>query len=253
MKKFLIYGHSGKMGQEIFSSIQRNFSSNVVVVGENSKGLQNLKGYANKDFLDDQQIYNEMDIIFDFSSGEASEKLILKLEKKLNKDKELLVVIGSTGFAPAVLQRWQNLINSFPFLKIFYAANMSLGVLALGVSAKVVSKILDKKNFSLQILETHHTQKKDAPSGTAKWLLEQTPNWGLTSHDIHSQRIGSVIGEHELRFSSLDEELSISHNAKKRSLFSEGAINYALWLNTKKPGFYTIENRMQEILMEKIL
>ena len=178
----------------------------------------------------------------------------MKIASKLKKR----VVIGTTGFSP----KEENLIKSYskkiPILK---AGNMSLGVNLLMYLTEITSKSLGDKYLS-KVYEVHHKFKKDHPSGTAlmlgkgiadgkkknfykmigkKYLNKKTFPYSKKIN-FNSIRKGQVIGEHEVKFSSGKEIVTLNHESFDRALYSEGALAAAKWLLTKKPGLYSMRN-----------
>ena len=169
-------------------------------------------------------------------------------------------MIGTTGFSKVE----ENLIKKFskkiPILK---AGNMSLGINLLMYLTEIASTSLGNK-FLSKIYEVHHKHKKDYPSGTAlmlgkgiaigknkkfygligkKYLNKKEFPYG-NKINFNSLRKGEVIGEHEVKFSSGKEIITLNHEAFDRALYSEGALSAARWLMTKKPGLYSMRDIM---------
>jgi 4-hydroxy-tetrahydrodipicolinate reductase len=163
------------------------------------------------------------------------------------------IVIGTTGFISAELDEIRRAAEEIPVL---LSGNMSLGVNILAGAVQRISAILGKE-WDAEIIEAHHHRKKDAPSGTAKMLIQAVSN-DIRSQTVHHTttkearktgkigvsviRGGGVIGEHEVRFIAEHEELNFSHRAFDRSLFAEGAVFAAMQLVRMKPGFYDMQN-----------
>ena len=181
---------------------------------------------------------------------------VLKIASKLKKR----VVIGTTGFT----NREENLIKKFskqiPILK---AGNMSLGINLLMYLTEITSSSLGN-NFLNKVHEVHHKHKKDYPSGTAlmlgkgiaigkkkdfyrllgkKYFNKKNFPYGKKIN-FNSVRKGEIIGEHEVKFSSGKEIITLNHEAFDRALYSEGALSAAKWLMTKKPGLYSMRDLM---------
>ena len=194
-------------------------------------------------------------MIIDFTVPKCTLE-ILKIASKLKKR----VVIGTTGFS----KKEENLIKHYsrkiPILK---AGNMSLGVNLLMYLTEIASKSLGN-NFLSKIYEVHHKHKIDYPSGTAlmlgkgiadgknknfynligkKYLNKKNFPYG-NKINFSSIRKGEVIGEHEVKFSSGKEIITLNHEAFDRALYSEGALSAAKWLMTKKPGLYSMRDLM---------
>lgn len=167
----------------------------------------------------------DCDVLIDVSSPHA-------LEENLSAKKP--IVIGTTGhpdFSPI-----QEASKHFP---IFYAANFSLGVAILQKLSRYIAKQFPS---DIDLIETHHVAKKDAPSGTALQLAKNLPN-----AKIHSIRSGNIIGEHTLLFNTPHERITLSHEAHSREAFAKGAILAAQFLFDKEPGLYTMDNLFKEL------
>ncbi len=167
----------------------------------------------------------DCDVLIDVSSHEALER---------NLSANIPIVIGTTGhldFAP--------IEKAAQKLPIFYAANFSLGAALLNQIANFVAKHFPA---DIDLIETHHVGKKDAPSGTALHLIK-----ALKDAKIHSIRSGSVIGEHTLIFNNTEEKLTLSHQVHSREAFARGALAAARFLLGKPPGLYGMDNLFREL------
>jgi len=162
----------------------------------------------------------ECDVLIDVSSPEA-------LLENLSANKP--IVIGTTGHKN--LEAIQKGAETLP---IFYAPNFSLSIALLKKLSLEIAKYFPE---NIDLIETHHTEKKDAPSGTALLLAQNLPGT-----KIQSIRSGNVIGEHTLIFSSPEEKITLSHEALTRDLFAKGALAAAHFLIGKPPGLYTMDN-----------
>ncbi len=149
------------------------------------------------------------------------------------------------------------------FIPVFFSANMSLGINLMIELAKKAAKILSP-TFDIEIVERHHNQKLDAPSGTALMLadaineaLDGADHYVYDRHSvrqkrekteigIHSIRGGTIVGEHEILFAGNNEMLSLTHTATSKAVFAEGAINAALFLTNCKPGMYNMKDMIEE-------
>ena len=255
MKKInlAITGCLGRMGQQIIKSSKSDKNFKLVTVTENR--IINKKVGGIKPDLNTISAFKRANIIIDFTIPKCTFE-ILKIALKLKKR----VVIGTTGFT----KKEENLIKRYskkiPILK---AGNMSLGINLLMYLAEITSKSLGK-NFLSKIFEVHHKHKKDYPSGTAlmlgkgiatgknidfykligkKYLNKKSFPYGKKIN-FNSLRKGEIIGEHEVKFSSGKEIITLNHEAFDRTLYSEGALTAAKWLMTKKPGLYSMRNLM---------
>ena len=255
MKKInlAITGCMGRMGQQIIKSTKLDKNFNLITITESKKINKKINGI--KISLNTKEAFKKADLIIDFTIPKCTLE-VLKIAVKLKKK----VVIGTTGFTKSE----ENLIKKFskkiPILK---AGNMSLGINLLMYLTEIASGALEKK-FLSKIFEVHHKHKKDYPSGTAlmlgrgiaigknknfynllgkKFLNKKTFPYG-SKINFNSIRKGEVIGEHEVRFSSGKEIITLNHEAFDRALYSEGALSAARWLINKKPGLYSMRDLM---------
>jgi len=255
MKKvnLAITGCMGRMGQQIIKSVKLDKNFKLVSLTESKRINKKIDGI--KINLNTEQAFKNTNLIIDFTTPKSTFE-ILKIASKLKKR----VVIGTTGFT----KNEENLIKKFskkiPILK---AGNMSLGINLLMYLTEIASYSLGK-NFLSKIFEIHHKHKKDYPSGTAlmlgkgiavgknknfynllgkKFLNKKTFPYG-NKINFNSIRKGEVIGEHEVKFSSGKEIITLNHEAFDRALYSEGALSAAKWLMHKKPGLYSMRDLM---------
>ena len=249
--KLAITGCMGRMGQHIIKSAKSNKNFAVTVLTENR--LINKKINGINITLNDAKAFKKVDVIIDFTIPKCTFE-VLKIASKLKKK----VVIGTTGFT----KKEENLIKKYsrkiPILK---AGNMSLGINLLMYLTEITSASLGN-NYLSKVFEVHHKHKKDHPSGTAlmlgkgiavgknkdfyklmgkKYLNKKSFPYGKKIN-FNSIRKGEIIGEHEVKFSSGKEIITLNHEAFDRALYSEGALTAAKWLNKKKPGLYSMRN-----------
>ena len=255
MKKInlAITGCLGRMGQQLIKSIKKNKNFKLVAITENK--IINKKINRLKINLNEERVFKNTDLIIDFTIPKCTFQ-VLKIASKLKKR----VVIGTTGFT----KKEENLIKKFskriPILK---AGNMSLGINLLMYLTEIASSSLGN-NFLSKVFEIHHKHKKDYPSGTAlmlgkgiaigrnknfynllgnKYLNKKKFPYGKKIN-FNSIRKGEIIGEHEVKFSSGKEIITLNHEAFDRALYSEGALSAAKWLMNKKPGLYSMRDLM---------
>ncbi len=253
MKKInlAITGCMGRMGRQLIKTSKANKNFKLVSLTENRIINKNIMGIRPN--LNTENAFKKANVIIDFTVPKCTLE-VLKIASKLRKR----VVIGTTGFT----KNEENIIKKYsrkiPILK---AGNMSLGVNLLMYLAEIVSKSLNN-NFLSKVFEVHHKNKKDYPSGTAlmlgkgiavgknkdfygligkKYLNKKSFPYGKKIN-FNSLRKGSVIGKHEVSFSSGKEIVSLNHEAFDRALFSEGALTAARWIIGKKPGLYSMRN-----------
>ena len=253
MKKInlAITGCMGRMGQQIVKSVLKDKNFKLVSLTENKIIKKKINGI--KVDLNTEQAFKKADLIIDFTIPKCTFQ-VLKIASKLKKR----VVIGTTGFS----KKEENLIKRFskniPILK---AGNMSLGINLLMYLTEIASYSLGRK-FLSKVLEVHHKHKKDYPSGTAlmlgkgiakgkgkdfynligkKYLNKKTFPYGKKIN-FNSIRKGKTVGEHEVKFSSGKEIITLNHEAFDRALYSEGALTAGKWLMNKKPGLYSMRD-----------
>ncbi len=253
MKKInlVITGCLGKMGQQLIKSSKFNKNFRLVAVTENRTINKRILGL--KPQLNSTNAFKNANVIIDFTIPKCTLE-VLKIASKLKKR----VVIGTTGFSQKQEEIIKKYSKKIPILK---AGNMSLGVNLLVYLTEITSKSLGN-NFLSKIFEVHHKHKKDHPSGTALMLgkgVAQGKNKDLNKImgkkyfnkksfpyskkiNFNSLRKGKVIGEHEVKFSSGKEIVTLNHQSFDRALYSEGALTAANWLMKKKPGLYSMRN-----------
>ena len=255
MKKInlAITGCMGRMGQQIIKSVRNDRNFKLIALTENRE--LNKKIYGIKVNSNTEQVFKRTNLIIDFTTPKCTFQ-ILKIASKLKKR----VVIGTTGFTKKEEKLIKNISKKIPILK---AGNMSLGINLLMYLTEVASSSLGNK-FLSKVFEIHHKYKKDYPSGTAlmlgkgiaigknknfynllgkKYLNKKTFPYG-NKINFNSIRKGEIIGEHEVKFSSGKEIITLNHEAFDRALYSEGALSAAKWLMKKKPGLYSMRDLM---------
>jgi 4-hydroxy-tetrahydrodipicolinate reductase len=253
MKKInlAISGCMGRMGQQLIKSSKKNKSFELVTLTENISVNKKFNGI--KPELNSERAFGKTDVIIDFTVPDCTLE-ILKIASKLKKK----VVIGTTGFNRSQENKIKNFSKKIPILK---AGNMSLGVNLLMYLTEIASKSLNDKYLS-KIFEVHHKHKKDYPSGTALMLgkgIADGKNKNLYNLigktflnkksfpygkkiNFNSIRKGKIIGEHEVKFSSGKEIITLNHEAFDRTLYSDGALTASKWLMNKKPGLYSMRD-----------
>tara|TARA_X000000950_G_scaffold19656_1_gene21256 strand:- start:377 stop:1153 length:777 start_codon:yes stop_codon:yes gene_type:complete len=246
-----ISGSMGRMGQQLIKSSKKNKDFKLVTLTENR--LINKKFNGIKPELNSNIAFKKTDVIIDFSVPESTLE-ILKIASKIKNR----VVIGTTGFNKVQEVQIKKYSKKIPILK---AGNMSLGVNLLMYLTEITSKSLSD-NYLSKIFEVHHRHKKDYPSGTAlmlgkgiadgkgknlnnlvgkKFLNKKSFPFGKKIN-FNSIRKGEIIGEHEVKFSSGKEIITLNHEAFDRALYSDGALTAAKWLMKKRPGLYSMRD-----------
>ena len=246
-----ISGCMGRMGQQLIKSskIKKNFK--LISLTENKTLNKKILGI--RPTTNNEEAFKKTNVIIDFTVPKCTIE-ILKIASKLKKR----VVIGTTGFSKKDEILIKKFARRIPILK---AGNMSLGVNLLMYLTEIASKSLGK-NFLSKIYEVHHKHKIDYPSGTALMLgkgIADGQNKPLNSLmgikylnkksfpyskkiNFNSIRKGEVIGEHEVKFTSGKEIVTLNHESFDRALYSEGALTAAAWLMSKKVGLYSMRD-----------
>lgn len=178
------------------------------------------------------------DIVIDFSLPEGTAALVDTLKRSSER---ATVVCGTTGLQAAQLKALRELGETH---RVLHANNFSSGVAALASVLEFAAPMLRSLGYTPVITETHHSGKRDAPSGTAKVLQSAIEPEEPEAIQTHSVRAGTVIGEHEVRFFGPDDEIALRHSAQRRSLFARGALDAALWLHAQRrsPGFMSMKD-----------
>ena len=255
MKKInlAITGCMGRMGQQLIKSVNKDKSIKLVSLTENRTINKKFGGITPE--LNSEKAFKRADVIIDFTIPKCTFEVI-KIATKLRKK----VVIGTTGFN----KKEENLIKKYSKkISILKAGNMSLGINLLMYLTEIASSSLGN-NYMSKVFEVHHKHKKDHPSGTAlmlgkgiavgkkkdfykligkKYLNKKFFPYGKKIN-FNSIRKGEIVGEHEVKFSSGKEIITLNHEAFDRALYSEGALTAVKWLINKKPGLYSMRNLM---------
>ncbi len=241
----------GRMGKQILKSVKSDKNFKLISLTEQKVLNKKLNGI--KIELNNEKAFKKTNLIIDFTIPKCTLQ-VLKIAAKLKKR----VVIGTTGFS----KKEENLIKLYskkiPILK---AGNMSLGINLLMYLTEITSSSLGEK-FLSKVFEIHHKHKKDYPSGTALMLgngiaagknknfynligkkyLNKKKFPYSKKINFNSIRKGEIIGEHEVKFSSGKEIITLNHEAFDRALYSEGALTAGKWLMKKKPGLYSMRD-----------
>ena len=232
--KILLIGR-GKMAKLIQSTAQAAGDEVVAAFGHDD--LSKLAGLG-----------KVADVVIDFSRPEALSSVCAYVRRTGTP-----LLSGTTGYTPAQKAELESLGTCAPVL---WSANFSLGVAVLYRTLRTVADVL-KPDFDIEITETHHNQKADAPSGTAKLLVEAidpahalTPVYGREGNcgkrgkdeiGVHALRGGTVAGTHTVHFFGPDEELEFTHRAASRQIFVNGALHMARLLQGKSAGVYDLQ------------
>lgn len=247
MVKIIMHGCNGKMGQVITGIVAADKDTEIVAGIDIVDNRQNP--YPVFTNIDDCNV--EADVIIDFASAKAIDKLLDYVETR-----KIPVVLCTTGLSEEQLARVEEVSKKVAVLK---SANMSLGINTLFKVLKSVSPLLAEAGFDIEIVEKHHHFKVDAPSGTALALgdaiNESLPEKYEYKFDRSQDRIprpkneigfssvrgGTIVGEHDVIFAGEDEVITFSHTAYSKSVFAKGAVEAAKFLKGQPAGHYTMK------------
>lgn len=251
MINVLVCGINGKMGKNIVELISAESDMNVVCgVDIHAENSELTPVYAS--FND---VCEKVDVIIDFSSP-----AVLKSELDWAVKHNCPAVLASTGYTENDLKLIENTSKK---IAVFKTANFSLGVNLLVKLVKQAAAVLGE-NFDIEIIEKHHNQKVDAPSGTAVMLAESANSAfdnskeylhgrsGITGKrgkeiGIHAVRGGTIVGEHDVMFAGEDEIITLSHSARSKKVFAAGAVKAAKWLTGKPAGLYDMTDVLENL------
>jgi len=184
-------------------------------------------------------IMQASDVIIDFTLAEATPAYAQAAAKH-----KKAFVSGTTGLSAAAQATLQQVSASIPVL---YAPNTSLSLAAMKQITRLAAKLLAGFDYDIAILDEHHRQKKDAPSGTALALGAAVTqgNAGMKQPSYAAIRAGHIIGNHEVIFTGKDETIRLQHSVTDRGIFAHGAVQAALWLAEKPAGFYSMDDVLE--------
>lgn len=249
MIRLIVCGCNGKMGRAVTACVKERCDCEIVAgFDRNTDSTAGYPVYANPANCD-----IEADALIDFSHPSALPGVLT-----FAKDHGIPAVIATTGLSDEDLLTVQDAAKQ---VAVFSCANMSLGVSLLAELAKKAAAVLGN-SFDVEIIEKHHNQKIDAPSGTALMLaqavsegLSYTPKYVYDRHAVRAKRDpheigfsavrgGTIVGEHEILFAGHDEAISLSHSAMSKEIFASGAVNAAVFLVGKPAGLYAMKDLM---------
>lgn len=243
MKKIILNGCFGRMGKVITEIVAENDQCEICAgVDAFASGTADFPVYKN--IVD---VKEKADVIIDFSNPSALSCLLRYAENTSTP-----IVLATTGYTNEQIEEINAAAKTVP---VFFTFNMSLGINLLTALSKRAAQILGK-DFDIEIVEKHHNQKLDAPSGTALMLansinevFDDSLQYEYDRHSkrqkrpkneigIHSVRGGTIVGEHEVIFAGKDEVITLSHSAASRTVFANGAVRAAIFLAGKSAGIY---------------
>lgn len=246
--KIIINGCNGKMGQVLTKQIENDHDLEIVAGIDKTPDKYENKYPVYKDIF---EFKGEADVVIDFSNPYYLPGLL-----DYCVEKNLPIVIATTGFSK---KDYKDIEKSSKKIPIFYSANMSLGINVLIKLVREAAKVL-AESFDIEIIEKHHNNKVDAPSGTA-YMIANKINEELNNSKeyvfgrytkkekrskneigIHAIRGGTIVGEHSVIFAGLDEIIEIKHTAMSKNIFAIGAIKAAKFIINKDKGLYSMDD-----------
>jgi 4-hydroxy-tetrahydrodipicolinate reductase len=250
LTNIVICGSSGKMGKVIHNIISTRDDCKVMAgIDKYAEGSTDFPVVTTPKQLSSLSI--EPDVIIDFSHPSVLDEL---LDYCLTN--RVALVIATTGYNQEEVKKIHKAAKDIP---LFFTANMSLGVNLIAELAKKAVTVLGDQ-FDIEIVEKHHNQKVDAPSGTALMLadalneeLDHQYSYTYDRHSVrekrtkkeiglHAIRGGTIVGEHDIIFAGRDEVITLSHHAASKEVFAVGAVNAAVFLKGKEPGLYNMKD-----------
>lgn len=249
MVRIILSGANGKMGRVIQSVVSGRDNCEIVAgvdINTESNGFPVYSSF--------EEIKEEADVIIDFSNPALLNSLLSYSEKK-----SIPVVIATTGYDDSQKKQIEEAAKK---TAVFFTYNMSLGINLLANLAKKAVEVLGDE-FDIEIIEKHHNQKIDAPSGTALMLadaiceeIQKPMKYEYDRHSkrekrtkneigMHAVRGGTIVGEHEIIFAGRDEIITLSHSARSKEIFAVGAVNAAMFMADKKSGMYSMKEMIE--------
>ena len=244
MTEIIMVGCNGKMGQVITNLVKEDDSIEIVAgVDVFDDGRNSYPVFKNI-----EECNVSADAVIDFSNPQGLDLLL-----KVGIERNLPLVLCTTGYSESELAQIQEASKKVAILR---SANMSLGVNTLLKLLKDAAKVLAPAGYDIEIVEKHHNQKIDAPSGTALALadsineaLDNQYNYVYDRSSVREKRKkneigimavrgGNIVGEHEVIFAGTDEVIEIKHTAYSKAIFAKGAISAAKFLKGKSAGMY---------------
>ena len=239
--KLMIHGATGRMGQILCEKAGADLAAKVSPEFEKTEGNE-YQALA--------QCTDTVDCVVDFSNHAATETLLAYCVER-----GLPVVIATTGHTAEEKAMIEAAAKKIP---VFFSYNMSIGIAALAKLAQTAAAMFP--DADIEIVEKHHNQKLDVPSGTALLLADRIADvrpdceYVIGRHEngkrqkchigIHSLRLGNEVGTHEIIIATGSETLTLKHEAENRALFADGALAAAKWLCGRKAGLYDMRDMM---------
>ncbi len=254
MTNIIMHGCNGRMGQMIAGLVEKDADAQIIAgIDVVDFGKNPFPVYATIDECD-----KKADVIIDFASAKAVDALLDYCERTATP-----CVLCTTGLSEEQIKRVEDVSKKVAILK---SANMSLGINMLLKILKDAASVLAPAGYDIEIVEKHHNQKLDAPSGTALALADSINEVFDNEYEyvydrstrrekrpekeigISAVRGGTIVGEHDVIFAGTDEVITFSHTAYSRGVFGKGALEAAKFLNGKGPGFYTMADAIDSAM-----
>ena len=249
MTKIILCGANGKMGHVIQSVVAGRDDCEIVAgvdINTESSGFPVYSTFG--------EIKETADVIIDFSNPALLDSMLA-----FSEGKKIPVVIATTGYDD---KQKKQIEKASEKCAVFFTYNMSMGINLLANLAKKATEVLGS-DFDIEIVEKHHNQKIDAPSGTALMLadaiceeIDKPVKYEYDRHSkrekrtkneigMHSVRGGTIVGEHEIIFAGRDEIITLSHSARSKEIFAVGAVNAAVFMAGKSNGLYSMKDMIK--------
>lgn len=251
MINILMSGCNGRMGQ-VITRLSEQFDDLKIAAGFD---ISDSKNNSYPVFTDIEKCDVKVDVIIDFSNPAAFDSVT-----GYASSRKIPLVMATTGLTQAQKKCLESTAEQIP---VFFSANMSLGVNLVIDLVKKAAKVLES-SFDIEIIEKHHNQKLDAPSGTAlaiadsiNSVLDQKQEYMYDRHSrrkkrskneigIHAVRGGTIVGEHSVIFAGNDEIIEVNHSARSKDIFGTGALKAAQFISRQKPGMYSMTDLIAE-------
>lgn len=246
MTRIILSGANGKMGKVIQSVVSGRDDCEIVAGVDLNTQSDRFPVYDSI-----KNVKEKADVVIDFTNPVLLDDLLF-----YSKETSTPLVIATTGYDTAQKKQIEDASKESA---VFFTYNMSLGINLLATLAKKAADILGR-DFDIEIVEKHHNQKIDAPSGTALMLadaiceeFDEPLKYEYDRHSkrekrskneigMHSVRGGTIVGEHEIIFAGRDEIITLSHSARSKEIFAVGAVNAAVFMNGKSSGLYSMKD-----------
>ncbi len=252
MTKIIMNGCNGRMGQAITRLVSGDDECEITAGFDVNDVISNSYPV----FKNPNDYTGEADVVIDFSHPSSLTNIL-----SYCKSRNLPIILATTGYTAEQKEEMQKAAKEIP---VFFSANMSLGINLLISLAKTAAKLLEG-GFDIEIVERHHNQKLDAPSGTALAIadaIDETLSYPAeyiydrhsarrkrrpSEIGIHSVRGGTIVGDHDVIFAGKDEVIELKHSAYSREVFAVGAVRAAKFMNGKAAGMYSMNDLIAEL------